>query len=106
MKEPAAVGRNRPPSYSLSLSYSCFVDGQFVARPVGDIHIGCKMAEDNKDVAEVDTFEAVEAAGDVVTSGPEEEAVEVAEVEYGYSATCGVRHNLEILLIKDQQCQL
>ena len=57
------------------------------------------MVEDNKDVAEVDTFEA--AAGDV-TSGPE--AAEA--VEYGYSAAGGVRHNLEILLIKDQQCQL
>ena len=58
------------------------------------------MVEDNKDVAEVDTFEAAAACD--VTSGPE--AVEA--VEYGYSAAYEVRHNLEILLIKDQQCQL
>ena len=32
--------------------------------PVGDIHIGCKKAEDNKDVEEFDTFDEPAVADD------------------------------------------
>jgi len=83
-----------------------------VARPVDDIHIGCKMAEDNMDLEAFDTFEAavavaaaaaaVDGAGHpAVTSQAAAAVVDPAfhqAAEYGCFEAYAVHHNLEIQL--------
>jgi len=90
-----------------------------VARPVDDIHIGCKMAEDNMGLEAFDTSEAAVAVGTAVavaaaggaghpavTSQAAAAAVEAAfhqAAEYGCFVAYAVHHNLEIQLTRGQQ---
>lgn len=89
-----------------------------MARPVDDIHIGCKMAEDNMDLEAFDTFEAavavaaavaaVDGAGHpaVTSQAAAAAAVDPAfhqAAEYGCFVAYAVHHNLEIQLTGGQQ---
>jgi len=96
----------------------CSLGVPFVARPVDDIHIGCKMAEDNMDLEAFDTSEAAAAevaaaaaavggAGHPAVTSQAAAAVEAAAfhqaAEYECFVAYAVHHNLEIQLTRGQQ---
>ena len=80
--------------------------------PVGDIHIGCKKAEDNKDVEEFDTFDepvVADADDEHAVAETVQEPAAAAEAEYVYFATYKTNVNKDLIEIckqtADQKCK-